>query len=195
MPAAKPHLRTVGHQHSQSPRITLLLRTLDPQMPRPCQVRLDSKPPRTPPTVQSHKAQGAPPGARGTSHFPAALGEGVGWGRGASESQMLFLGSPESLPADSALGAVWQGVAKPQVCPRPPGGASPLQWWGSPLPVSRWGLSSDGGSQGTAPARWEWLGGRRLTPLLLATESWETDELPVVRAPWGLCLAHAAGLW
>lgn len=38
---------------------------------------------------------------------------------------MLFLGSPESLPADSALGAVWQGVAKPQVCPRRlPGGAS-----------------------------------------------------------------------
>lgn len=105
--------------HSR-PCITLLLRTLTLRCPDCRQAYPCS--PRTP-TVQSHKAQGAPPGARGNSHFPAALG-GRGWGC-CSESQMLFLGSP-NLPADSALGAVWQGVAKPQVITsrRLPGGAS-----------------------------------------------------------------------
>lgn len=114
--SSQAHFHTVGHQHSQPPSITLLLGPLDPQTPRlplPGSLLSLHEPPRFSPTRRP-----------GTATFQQPQG-GCGLGRGALESQMLFLGSPESLPADSTPGAVWPGVAKPQVCPRRlPGGAS-----------------------------------------------------------------------
>lgn len=95
-----------------------------------------------------------------------AGGRGLGTG-GASRSQRPFLGSPESLPADSALGASGPGAAKPQVCPqRLPGGASIKAWeegshsglGPSPDPglpyCPRWCLSVNGGALESVPAWW-----------------------------------------
>lgn len=138
-----------GHQqpsafaHSGAPTLTVALYhpafgDTRPSDAQTAAVGLTSEPPRTP-TVQSHIAPG---------HCPPSSSprEGVGWGRGASESQMLFLGSPESLPADSTPGAVWPGVAKPQVCPRRlPGGASLKAVVGEP--------TQDSGHHPGAPAR------------------------------------------
>lgn len=145
-----------------------------PQMAGTARVRTDRNPPPPPrpPTIQSLQAHWATAG-----HVWHLLpfwspGEGVGRGleagEGASRSQRPFLGSPESLPADSALGAGRRGAAEPQVCPRRlPGGASIKAWEGSshsalsPSPdpslpfCPRWSLSVNGAAQDPVPAWWE----------------------------------------
>ena len=164
--SSQAHLRTVGHQHSQLPSYHPALEDSRPSDAQTAEVRLDSKPPRTP-TIQSHKAQGAPPGARGTSHFPAALGRA--WaGAGAPRSPRCFSWEVLNL---FLLTQPWglSGRVLPNLRYVLEGclvGPPSRQWWGSPLrtqsvppepqPVlcPRWGLSSDGGSQGTAPAWW-----------------------------------------
>lgn len=79
VPAAKRICAQWGiNTHSRPYHPALEDTTSDAQT---AEVRLDSKPPRTL-TVQSHKAQGAPPGARAL-RLSGSPGEGVGWGRGA----------------------------------------------------------------------------------------------------------------
>lgn len=150
---SQEHLCTVEHQHPQLPFVTLHLGTLNPQTPRSPKSGLiltRHEPPQFSPSKHTGRSlvHMAPP----TVWWPWG-GRGLGAG-GASKSQILFLGSPESLPADSALGtgcqtsgmsskAAWRGLHQGNR-------GSPLRTQPSPGPqpllCPRWRLSFNDGS-------------------------------------------------